>query len=185
MRNDPVIFTGCSVKRPKDKPARTIGSTDRDSAPLPEAMEQKGDLLIRELCQNRTNSVHDMRVMNTDAKYHSGKTPEKCQQEAERGKKRMYLEECLQQHRKFHPFVALVDGLIGVEEMATLKMIASRLSTKWRQPYPRTCGYVKSSISITLVRATHQCIWGYKVPAHRIIVHCPHWEDGNGLNLFR
>ena len=72
-----------------------------------------------------------MRVVNTDAKSHSGKTPEKCMQEAKRGKKRMYLEACLQQRRHFSPFVASVDGLPGMEVTETIKRITSRLATKW------------------------------------------------------
>ena len=88
VRDNPLIFAGCAVKRPKAKPDGTGGSTER-------ATEQKGDLLIRDLCQNGTDSVHDMSVVNTDAKTHAVKTPEKCLQEAGRGKKRMYLEACL------------------------------------------------------------------------------------------
>ena len=49
VRNNPLIFAGCTVKRPKAKPAGTSGSTDQDGAPPPEAMEQNGDLLIRDL----------------------------------------------------------------------------------------------------------------------------------------
>ena len=41
--------------------------------------------------QNGTDSVNEMRVVNTDAKSHMAKAPEKCLQEAERGKKRMNL----------------------------------------------------------------------------------------------
>ena len=70
----------------------------------------------------------------------------------------MYLEVCIQQRRHFSPFVASVDGLMGVEATATLKRIASRLATKWKQPYSKTCKYVKSRVAITLVRATHLCI---------------------------
>ena len=103
-----------------------------------------------------------MRVVNTDDKSHSGKQPEKCLQEAEREKTRMYLKACLKQHRHFPPFVASVDGILGVEATATLKRIASQLATKWWQPYLRTCGYVNSRIAITLVRAMHWCIWGVK-----------------------
>ena len=44
----------------------------------------------------------------------------------------MYLEDCLQQRRHFSPFVASVDGLLGVEATATLKRIAIRLDTKWK-----------------------------------------------------
>ena len=97
----------------------------------------------------------------------------------------MYLEACLQQRRHFPPFVASVDGMLGVEATAPLKRIASRLATKWRHPYSKTCGYVKSRVAITLVRATHLCIRGSRVPAHRISVQRPQWEDGAGLNHFR
>ena len=71
-----------------------------------------------------------MRVMNTNAKSYAGKQPEKCLQEAERTKKQIYLEACLQQLRHFSPFVASVDGLLGMEATATLKRLASSLATK-------------------------------------------------------
>ena len=85
----------------------------------------------------------------------------------------MYLEAFLQQRRHFSPFVALVDGLLGVESTATLKRLAIRLATKWKQPYSKTCGYVSSRIAITLVHATHRCIQGSRVPEHRISVQQP------------
>ena len=114
-----------------------------------------------------------MRVVNTDTMLYVQKTPEKFLHEDERGKKKMYLEACLQQHRHFSPFVASVDGLLGVEATATLKRISSRLATKWRQPYSKTCGYVKSRVAINLVRATHCCLRGFRVPAHRISMQRP------------
>ena len=70
----------------------------------------------------------------------------------------MYLEGCLQKSRHFSPFVASVDGLLGVETTSTLERLASCLATKWKQTYSKTCGYVKSRIAITFVRATHRCI---------------------------
>ena len=184
VRDDPLIFVGCAVKETKAKPVRTIDSTDLESVMPSEATEHKGDLLICDLWQNSTDSVHYMRIVKTYTKSHEGKTPEKCLQEADIVKKRIYLEACLQQSRNFSPFVALVDGLTGVEATETLKGIACHMSTKWRQPYSKTCGYVKSRIAITLVRATNLCIWGSRVPAHPISVHWTQWEDGAGLNLF-
>ena len=112
-------------------------STDATRA-APEVIEQKGDLLIRDLWQQGTDSVQDMPVVNTDAQSYVQKTPEKCLHEAERGGNKMYLEACLQEHRHFSPFIASVDGLSGVEATATLKRVASRLATKWRQPYSKT-----------------------------------------------
>ena len=49
-----------------------------------------------------------MCVVNNDAKSHSARPLEKCMQEAEREKKGMYLEACLQKGRQFYPFVASV-----------------------------------------------------------------------------
>ena len=67
MRNDPLIYQGCAVKRTNAKPDGTSGITYIEDTP-PENMEQKGDLLLRDLWQNGTDSVYDMRVVNTDAK---------------------------------------------------------------------------------------------------------------------
>ena len=185
VRNNPLIQSGRAVKRTKATPAGDSGKNDQAGAPPPEVTEKKGDLLICDLWQNGTDSVHDICAVNTDAKSHMTKDPEKCLQEAEMWKKRMYLEAYLQQRRHFSLFVASVDGLLGVEATATLKRLASRLATKWKQPYLKTCGYVKSMIAITLVRATHRCIRGYQVTAHRISVQRTQWEDGAGLSLFR
>ena len=71
-----------------------------------------------------------MYVVNTDALTHRTKDPEKCLHEADRGEKNMYMEACLQKHRHFSPFVALFDGLLGVEAMDILKRLSSRLATK-------------------------------------------------------
>ena len=78
-----------------------------------------------------------------------------------------------------------MSALLEVEAMATLKRLASRLATKWKQSYSKTCGYVKSRIAINLVCATHCCIQGSWVPAHRVSVQRPQCEDGAGRNLFR
>ena len=51
----------------------------------------------------------------------------------------MYLKAFLRRRRHFSPFVASVDGLLGVEVTATLKRLASSLATKWKQPYSKTC----------------------------------------------
>ena len=157
------------MSRTKPKPAGSKLTTPSDATTAaPEVTEQEGDLRIRYLWQQGTGSVHDLCVVNTDALSYVRRSPEKCLHEAERGKKKMYLEACLQQLQYLPPLVDSVDGLLGVEATATMKRISSRLETKWRQTYSKTCGYVKSRVAITLVRATHRCICGSAVPAHWI-----------------
>ena len=185
VRDDPLIYSGRTVSRMKPTPdGSTKPNPTRETPEAPEVTEQKGDLIIRDLWQQGTASVHNMSFVNTDALPYLKKAPEKCLHESEKGKKKMYLEACLQQRRHFSSFVASVDGLLGVKATATLKKIASLLATKWRQPYSKTCGYVNSRVAITLVRAAHRCLQGSRVPAHRISVQQPQWEDGLGINLF-
>ena len=150
------------MKRTKAKPSRS--KTTKSTQQI-EATEQKGDLLICDLWNNRTYSVHDMHVVNTDAKFHSAKTPAKCLQEAERAKKKMYLDAFLHQRQHLSTFATSVDGILGVEAAATLNRISIRLAKKCRQPYYRTFRYSKSRIVITLVQATHRYIRGSRVPA--------------------
>ena len=49
VHNDPLIFIGCSMKRPKAKPAIYKTTTVPADTPPLEATEQKGDILIRDL----------------------------------------------------------------------------------------------------------------------------------------
>ena len=78
--------------------ANRVHTTHRPqpSSQTPEAKEQKLGLLIRDLWYKGTDSVHDMRVMNTDAKSYVENTPEKCLHEAAKAKNKKYLEACLQ-----------------------------------------------------------------------------------------
>ena len=54
-----------------------IKNPTRETTAAPEVTEKNGDLLIRDLWQQGTDSVNEMRVVNTDALYHVRKTPEK------------------------------------------------------------------------------------------------------------
>ena len=72
VRDDPLIFTCCAMKRTTAKLAMSKTTPSKKNR---EAMEHKGDLLIHELFQNETDSFHNVCVVNTDAKYHLVKTP--------------------------------------------------------------------------------------------------------------
>ena len=126
-----------------------------------------------------------MRVLNTGSVSYQSETPEKCLETAEHKKKRNSLNDLLNKLRHFTLFFASVYGLLRVEVEATLKRIIIRLTQKYQKPYSRTCGWVKSRVTITLVQATHRCIRGGRVPASRISVTRTQWEYGVGLHHFR
>ena len=160
-----------------------MGYPPKNLPDIVDNLEQKGNLRIRDFWQRWTESIHNMRVVNTGALSYQNKSKEKCLQKAENDKKKKYMYSCLQKRRHFYPFVVSLDGILGVEAEAMLKHITSRLTKKWNKPYPWTCGQVKSTVEITLVRAMHCCLQGSQVPMH-IIIQIPQWGDGAIVHLF-
>ena len=78
VRDDPLIYSGRAMSRTKYMPAGSnISKSSEMTTASPEVTEQKGDLLIRDLWQQVTDSVHDMRVVNTDALSYVRRSPEK------------------------------------------------------------------------------------------------------------
>ena len=117
-----------------------MGSPHKNSPLATESSDQKIDLLISNLWQRGTESIHAMHVVNTDAISHQNKYMYKCLQTEEQDNKKKYLKSFLQQHCHLSSSIILVDGLIGVEAESTLKLIAIHLATKWKHPYSRICG---------------------------------------------
>jgi hypothetical protein len=59
------------------------------------------------------------------------------------------------------------------------------LSEKWEKPFSEVCGYVNARMSIAIVRATHLCIRGSRIPTGKVCNRIPQWEDKAGLGLLR
>ena len=59
------------------------------------------------------------------------------------------------------------------------------LAEKWQRPYAEVCGYVNAQMSIAIIRATHLCIRGSRVPANLISNRRPLWDDKAGVGLFQ
>ncbi len=102
-----------------------------------------------------------------------------------REKKKKYLEACLEQRWHFSPFVASTDGLLGKESRTLLKKLSALLAEKWEKPYSEICGYVNARMSIAMVRATHLCLRGSRIPTSQMSNRRPQWEDKAGLGLFQ
>jgi hypothetical protein len=88
------------------------------------------------------------------------------------------------QRRHFTPFVVSTDGLLGREASTFAKRLAQKLAIKWQRSYSQVCGYVNARLSIAIIRATHLCLRGSRIPAHKMSNKFPLWEDLAGLALF-
>ena len=127
----------------------------------------------------------DVRVMDTDQPTYRTTTPEKAISSQERVKKKHYQELCFEQRRHFAPYVCCTSGLLGKEAKAFNKRIAALLAKKWHTAYGVTCGYVNARVSIAILRATHLCIRGSRVPFRHSCTKQSQWDDGAGLKLLR
>jgi hypothetical protein len=74
--------------------------------------------------------------------------------------------------------------MLGREAATFAKRLAAKLAAKWQRTYSQVCGYVKARLSIAIVRATHLCLRGSRIPTHKISTRRPLWEDGACLALF-
>jgi hypothetical protein len=177
VRDEPLIRPCRNVEK-----VNTCPATQTNAKPASE--DDRGDILLRGFWARGTDCIVDVRVTNTDAKSYRHRDPSKVIATQEKEKKRKYLEPCLEQRRHFTPFVCSTDGLLGREAQTFAKRLAAKLASKWQKTYSQVCGYVKARLSIAIVRATHLCLRGSRIPAHLISNRRPQWEDGAGLALF-
>jgi hypothetical protein len=123
---------------------------------------------VRGFLGRGTDCIIDVRVADTDAKSNLSKDPAKVLEAYEKEKKRKYLKSCLEQRRHFTPFAVSTDGLIGKEAKILLKKLSSLLAEKWEKPYSVVCGFVNAQMSIAIVRATHLCLRGSRIPTRQM-----------------
>ena len=81
VHKDPLIHPGRAFLEIE---SHTMGSFNNNPPVANDILEQKVDMLICNLCQIRTDSIHDMRVLNTDSLSHWNKSPEKFLQTEEK-----------------------------------------------------------------------------------------------------
>jgi hypothetical protein len=146
-----------------------------------DAPELRGDISTHGFWTRGKTTIYDVRVTDTDAPSHSGQDPFKVLAKQEREKRDLYEEPCNARRRDFTPLVFSVDGLMGEQATAVSRRLARRLSNKWGRSYSTVCGFVRSRLSISLVRSVSMLLRAPRdgaPPRDR-----PTW-DGSGLLLY-
>jgi hypothetical protein len=178
--DEPTIHNSCTCKDQEDKDHLVKRLSVCNSL-----KEDRGDILIRGLWTRDTDCIIDICITDVDAKSNRSKALEKVLAAHKQEKKTKYLEACLRQCRHFSPFLVSTDGLFGKEVKTLLKKLSSLLAEKWEKPYSKVCGYVNARMSFAVVRATHLCLCGSRIPTSKMSKRLPQqWEDKAGLGLF-
>ena len=86
--------------------------------------------------------------------------PPKALSKAEKEKKDLYLQACLECIHNFSPMVYSVYGIPEAEALAAQKRLGALLSYKLKREYSEICGFVRASISLATVRSNSLLLRG-------------------------
>jgi hypothetical protein len=100
-------------------------------------------------------------------------------------KKKKYLQPCLDQWCHFTPFVVSVDGLVGNDAMTVIKTLTEDQAQNTDKLYSHLCGFLWARLSIVIVRASHMCLQGYRVPISHMSTRGPQWDDVACIGLLK
>ena len=154
-------------------------NADGTSAALPET---RGDVGVHGFFAPGQTTIFDISICDTDCRTYRNQDPARVITNREKAKKKKHLKACEERRRSFTPLVFSVDGLHGSEAKAACKCLAAKLASKWKRPYSDVCGYVRSRISVALVRSASLCLRGARDPTARCTL--PTIEDGAGLSAY-
>jgi hypothetical protein len=143
----------------------------------------RGDLAVHGFWTSGQTAIFDVRITDTDQPSNRNTDPTKVLLRHEKEKKDKYGAHCIARRRTFTPLVFSVDGLLGKEAKAASKRLASSLAGKWKRSYSEICGFVRSRLSIALIRSSSRCLRANRNPIQRF--HPPIWDSGTGLGLYR
>ena len=94
-----------------------------------------------------------IRIFNLNAGSYLRMTPEKALAKAEKEKKDLYIQACLERRRTFTPMVYSTDRIPGAEALAAQKRLAALLKYKLKKEYSEMCGFVRARMLLVILRS--------------------------------
>ena len=143
----------------------------------------RGDVSVSGFWSRGQQTIFDITVSDVDAPSYGGRSAERVLAEREKQKRTKYEKTCRETRREFTPLAFGVDGSMGCATNAAIRRLASALASKGHRPYSEMCGFVRSRLSITLVRAAHVCLRGARESQAKPTR--PYFESSAGYSLYR
>ena len=142
----------------------------------------EGDKGIRGFWKHGRECIFDIRITNTESRSHRNKDPVKCLAAQEKEKKGKYETACHEQRKDFTPLVYSIDGMAGPATRAAERRMASRLAWKWKREYSEMVGYVRTRMSLAVVRS-NTLMWRGSRTRRR--AHPGFIENGGAMHLWQ
>jgi hypothetical protein len=113
----------------------------------------EGDKGIRGFWSHGRECIFDIRITNTDSRSHRNRDASKVLASQEKEKKDKYERACREQRKDFSPLVYSIDGMAGPKTRAAERRLAARFAWKWKREYSEMVGFVRTRMSLAVVRA--------------------------------
>ena len=126
-----------------------------------------------------SEAVFDFRLCNADAQSYANRPVTAVLDSLAQAKKTKHAQACRQRRADFTPFIVTTDGVIQREGQHFLKPLASRLASKWSKKYSTTISFVRTQLSLAILRATGHCLLGARKKMLPL-----RFEDGAAMSLF-
>ena len=163
VTTEPLIHYGGN--EPVTRQANGASNTSNNNNSSTRGGEERGDLAIHGFVQRSKTAILDFVITDTDAPSYGHQPSKKVLEKAAKRKKDKYLEACRERRRDFIPMAYSVDGLAGKEARAAEKRLASLLASKWDRPYSEMACFVKTRMSLSIVRSISMLLRGSRSSA--------------------
>ena len=128
-------------------------------------MKTRGDVLIRGLWESQADAIIDVRFGDSDADTYRKEPMDKLPDRWEKEKKDKNGKHCHEQHKRFYPFVLLVDGMLGKEALVVLTNLSRLMVEKLEEPISHVRGWVNGRIAVAVARSYSRMIHGDRLPS--------------------
>ena len=145
--------------------------------------EKRADIYVRHFYSQGKPTLMDTRILDPNAASYRKKPVEAVIASHEREKRRKYAQAAAEQRKDFCPFVVTRDGVTGRAAENVMRRIASTLADRWEMHYSRTSYFVRSRMSIAILRSSNHALYGERVyarPKH----HEPMWTDNAAIDCY-
>ena len=133
------------------------------------------------LAPTDSEALFDFRACNADAQSYANRPVTAVLDSLAQVKKTKHTQACRQRRADFTPFIVTTDGVIQREGQHFLKRLASRLTSKWSKKYSTTMSFVRTQLSLAILRATGHCLLAIGARKKMLPLR---FEDGATMSLF-
>ena len=136
--------------------ARLVAESGQIGVPA----ELRADVSAHSFWKRGTTAMFDIIIVNLDAGSYLSVTTEKSLAKAEKEKKDLYLQACLERRSTFTPMFSSSDRIPGAEALAAQKRLAPLLCYKLKREYSEMCGFVWARMSLAIMRSNSLLLRG-------------------------